>query len=406
MGANNQPIFVGLDIGTSTARCVILSNDNAEGRPSVIGYGSAPNLGMRRGSVVHADDVAEAVVAAVSAAERVSGVRVTSATVNINGKDVAGSDSKGVIAVSGNGRIITDQDRARVEDAAIVVKLPPNREIVQVFAKDYAIDGQSGIKDPVGMSGVRLEVSTQLITASTPSIKNLDLVLEKSQIRPRHHTVSGLAAAEVCMSRQQKEAGTLVIDIGAGTTNLAILEDGEVQHVAVIPIGGSHLTNDLAIGLKTDLDVAEQIKLKYATVDESVKGSVKVKNGHDQLEFSLSEIAMITNARMEELFEFVDKELARVHKARKLPGGVVLSGGGSKVAGLVDFVKDQLNLPARLGSAQAFGGLGEAVSDSAFFTATGLALLDMMLPRAEVDMTAGIGDKLFGVFDNIKNRFR
>jgi cell division protein FtsA len=257
--------FIGLDVGTSYVRCVIgMFDPNGSNAPSIIGHGKAQNQGMRRGAVVHVDDVADAIVRAVTEAERISGVPIKKATVNVNGAQVEGINSQGVIAISAANREITAEDRLRVEEAATIVNLPPNREIVQFFAKNYSLDGQRNIKDPVGMNGVRLEVDAHIVTAASPSLRNLDSALEKAEVAPAHHTVASLAAAEAVLTRQQKEAGTAVIDIGAGTTNLIVFEDGEVQHVAIIPMGGQHITNDLAIGLKTDLDVAEAVKVGHA----------------------------------------------------------------------------------------------------------------------------------------------
>ena len=228
------PHFVGLDVGTSTVRCVVGMLDNSDSvAPSIIGYGTAVNNGMRKGVVVHIEDVAQAVVQAITEAERISGIRLNDATVSVNGSHIVGMNSRGVIAISGANREISLDDRLRVEEAATIVQLPPNRDIIQVFAKNYRLDGQDNIKDPVGMHGVRLEVDTHIVTASTPSLKTLDSALEKAGIRPTHHTVSSLAAAEAVLNRQQKESGTVLLDIGAGTTNLVVVEDGEVQHVAV-----------------------------------------------------------------------------------------------------------------------------------------------------------------------------
>src|SRR3990167_2213413 len=321
--------FVGIDIGTSMVRCIIgmLDENNENEKPSIIGHGSAVNNGMRKGVVTHIDDVSEAIQQAISEAERVSGVRVNSATVNINGAHVLGTNSKGVIAISGINREITTEDRQRVEESATIVKLPPNREIIQVFAKNYRLDGQDNIKDPVGMQGVRLEVDTHIVTVATPSLRNLDLVLEKAHIHPTHHTVSSLAAAEAVLTRQQKEAGTVLLDIGAGTTNLMVIEDAEIQHVAVIPMGGIHITNDLAIGLKTDLDVAEEVKLKHANLSAAARTtSVNVTLNDERYNFPTDDIQMIVEARAEELFEYVDKELKRVQRSRKLPGGALFVG--------------------------------------------------------------------------------
>ncbi len=371
--------YVGLDIGTSSVRCVIGVRNSETGAISVVGHGSSPNKGMRKGVIMHIDDTVDAVVQALSEAERIAGVRVNSATVNINGVHVVGMGSKGVIAVSGANREITADDRDRVEEAAAIVKLPANREIIQVFARNYRLDGQDNIKDPVGMHGVRLEVDCHIITAATPNVHNLDLVLEKSQVGVRHRTTSGLAAAEAVLDRNQKEAGAAVIDIGAGTTNIAVIEDGEIQHVAVIPIGSMHITNDLAIGLKTDLEVAEQVKLKNVKLGDDTDKTYRIIVDGNGYTFEQRETNMIAEARVEELFEFVDKELARIHRSRKLPGGVVLVGGGSALPGLAEFAREKLQLPARLGSIKGLDGLVDTVNDPSFATATGLMMLDVLL---------------------------
>lgn len=371
--------YVGLDIGTSTVRCVVGTRDaNDPAVISVIGHGSAPNMGMRKGVVMHIDDVADAVVHAVTEAERISGVRINQATVNINGSHVAGLNSRGVIAISAPNREISVEDRERVEEAATIVQLPPNREITQVFAKNYRLDGQDNIKDPVGMRGVRLEVDCHIVTAASPNVRNLDLALEKAQVRPLHHTVSSLAAAEAVLDRKQKEAGTALLDIGAGTTNMVVIEDGEVQHVAVIPMGGIHITNDLAIGLKTDLDVAEAVKVKHAHLGEVKDKQVKLSLNSVAYEFDSEEIAMIVEARVDELLEYIDKELSRIRRSRKLPGGIVLVGGVAALPGLAEFTKEKLQLPARIGKVRNLVGLVDTVDKPAFATAAGLMLLDAL----------------------------
>lgn len=400
--------FIGLDIGTSTVRCVIGMLEET-GKLSVIGHGSAANIGMRKGAIVHIDDVIESVVQAVTEAERLSGIQVHRATVNINGSHVVGMNSKGVIAISTANREITHEDRLRVEEAATIVKLPPNREIIQVFAKNYRLDGQDNIKDPVGMRGVRLEVDTHIVTAATPNMRSLDIVLEKAHVQASHHTVSSLAAAEAVLNRQQKEAGTILLDIGAGTTNLAVIEDGEVQHVAVIPIGGIHITNDLAIGLKTDLDVAEAVKLQFASLGKSKKSVAKVHvNGKDYT-FDNEEVQMIAEARVEDLLEYVDKELKKIQRSQKLPGGVVITGGTAKLPGLADFTKEKLQLAARIGKLQVVAGLVENVEDPSYFTAVGLMTLDMLLqPMGEGHQQIGNQSSaaVMGFLDGIMRRIK
>ena len=401
--------YIGLDIGTSAVRCVVgMVDPNNPGTLSIVGHGSAPNLGMRKGVVVHIEDAAEAIAGAITEAERLCGIRINGATVNINGTHVTGINSKGVIAISAANREITQEDRMRVEEAATIVKLPPNREIIQVFAKNYRLDGQENIKDPVGMHGVRLEVDTHIVTVAMPSLRNLDMALEKAQVTPHNHTLSSLAAAEAVMERHQKEAGTVLLDIGAGTTNLVVLEDGEVQHVAVLPIGGSHITNDLAIGLKTDLEVAEAVKIKYAALHtEAPNREVRVKLEDQEHLFSSEEINMITEARVEELLEYADKELARIHRARKLPGGVVLVGGTAKMPGIAALAKEKLQLAARVGKLHGVSGLIDTVADPAFATATGLMMLDMLLlPEVNTSHGGQTSARALKVVDNLWRKFK
>jgi len=408
-GSSAPTPYVGLDIGTSTVRCVIGVVDAANpNKLSIVGHGSAANLGMRKGVVVHVDDASDAIAQAITEAERLSGIRVQGATVNINGTHVSGLNSKGVIAISAANREITSDDRLRVEEAATIVQLPSNREIIQVFAQNYRLDGQENIKDPVGMHGVRLEVDTHIVTAATPSLRNLDMAMDKAQISPHNHTLSGLAASEAVLQRQQKEAGTVLLDIGASTTNLAVLEDGEVQHVAVLPMGGQHITNDLAIGLRTELDIAEAVKIQHAgLMKASGKRDIRLKMRGQEHIFKAEDIAMITEARVEELFEFVNKELARIHKEHKLPGGVVLVGGTAKLPGIAEFAKQQLQLASRVGKLQPLSGLVDTVTDPAYCTAVGLMLLDMLL-LPEVAPVRGnpATDRTLHFVDSLLRRFR
>lgn len=408
-GSSASSTYIGLDVGTSVVRCVVgMLDPNSPGKVSVLGHGSAPNVGMRKGVVVHVDDAAEAIVQAITEAERLSGIRINGATVNVNGAHVNGINSKGVIAISAANREITPEDRFRVEEAATIVKLPPNREIIQVFAKNYRLDGQDNIKDPVGMHGVRLEVDTHIVSAATPNLRNLDMALEKAQVAPHNHTLSSLAAAEAVLTRQQKEAGTVLVDIGAGTTNLVVLEDGEVQHVAVLPIGGAHITNDLAIGLKTDLDIAEAVKIRHATLQpKNTTPNLRIKVNNQEHIFKSEDIAMITEARVDELFEYVNKELSRIHRAHKLPGGVVLVGGTAKLPGMAEFAKDKMQLAARIGSLQSVSGLVDTVADPTYASAVGLMLLDMFLQPESTPVNGGqAGARAINFVDNLWRKFK
>lgn len=412
MNGSKPSYFFGLDIGTSMVRCVIGTLDltSEDPRVSVVAHGSAPNLGMRKGHVIHVDDVVGSINQAVSEAERISGVAMRQATVNVNGSHIQGLDSKGVIAISTANKEITPEDKMRAEDAATIMQIPANREIIQVFPKNYRVDGHDSIKDPTGMQGVRLEVDTHIITVASPNIRSLDTVLERARIQASHHTVSGLAAAEAVLNRKQKEAGTLVLDIGAGTTNMAIIEDGEVQHVAVIPLGGINITNDLAIGLKTDLEIAEAVKLKHAALADATKdGKVSVEYERRNHVFNASEVNMIIDARVDELLEFVDKELKKIHKSRKLPGGVVIVGGTAKIPGIANFTKEKLQLAARLGALHNIEGLTDDVKGPDYVTAVGLMQLDMLFAEQMMDSAAArkiTGDSLLGNIGGLLKRFK
>lgn len=402
--------FVGLDIGTSTVRCVVGIIDQQDNtKISVIGHGSSPNLGMRKGVVAHIDDVTEAVVNAINQAEQLSGMQINQATVNVNGLHISGINSRGVVAISTANKEITEADRQRVEEAAAIIKLPPNREIIQIFAKNYRIDGQDNIKDPVGMQGIRLEVDTHIVTALVSNLKNLDVVLDKAKVKLNRYTISSIAGAEAVLTRQQKESGTLLLDIGASTTNLAIVEDSEIQYVGVIPVGSMYLTNDLAIGLKTDLDIAEAVKVQHAGLGDQAKiGTVSVNVQKKNYSFDASDVAMITEARLEELLELVDKELKKIHKSQKLPGGVVIIGGMAKLPGIADFVKEKLQLAARVGKLQPIGGLIDTVNDPRFATAVGLMLLDMLLlPNSQISNNSGSGNtNVFGVLGGVWHKIK
>lgn len=401
--------YIGLDIGSNEVKCVVGTLDSEEeNHLSIIGHGSSINTGMRKGVIVRVADVADAVIQAVTEAERLSGFSINRATVNVNGAQVIGMNSRGVIAISTANREITSDDRLRVEEAATIVKLPSNREIIQVFAKNYKLDGQSGIKDPLGMHGVRLEVDTHIVTASTPTLRNLDLVLEKSNIYANHHTVSSLAAAEAVLTKQQKDSGTVLIDIGAGTTNVVVLEEGEVCHVAVIPMGGINITNDLAIGLKTDLDIAEEVKVQHGALNKkNTKAPVSLLINKTRHEFNGEDVAMIIEARVDEILDYVDKELKKIQKSRKLPGGVVLVGGSANIVGLDDFARDKLQLAARIGKIRDISGLLDTVQDPKYASAVGLMMLDLYLGDINHEQHNGSSNsKFFGFVEGLVSKIR
>jgi cell division protein FtsA len=371
---------VGIDVGTTTVRCVIGHIDGNTGTPNIIGVASAANNGMRKGVVVNIVNTAQAIDRALEEAERMSGHQVDEATSNIDGAHITAMSSKGVVAVGAQDHEITQEDLARCEEAATVVQLPANREILQVTPRSYQLDGQENIKDPLGMHGVRLEIDAHVITALTPHVKNLLKSIEMTETAVHRLVVSGLAAARAAVTTQQMENGVAVVDLGGATTNVAVYEEGDLQHVAVLPIGSVNITNDLAIGLRTDLDVAEIIKLKYASaIGQSGKGKpkeIELTHGQEKLSFKTKDIDMIVEARLDEIFELIDKEFKQIDRSGRLPGGVALTGGGANLRHIDEYAKEKLRLPVRVAQLSGFTGISDKASKPEFATALGLMLLD------------------------------
>lgn len=380
IGMQKAPYFIGIDIGTSKVRCAIgmPENENPDKPVSIIGLGSAVNNGMRKGCVSHPQDVARAIVEAVAEAERTAGIKVDSATININGASVNAQNSRGLISSNSQDKTITAEDLLRVDDQSTLINLPSNRDIVQYFAKEYKVDGQGGIKDPVGMSGIRLEVESLVVTAGLPCIKGLEEAMNDAQIDISSRTVSGVASAEVSLERRQKESGTAIIDIGAGTTNIAIIEDGEIVSIDVLPIGGMNITHDLAIGLKADLDFAEKVKKKIASLKESAGESKILRVSHEGKthEIDTARIYDIIVPRFDEIFEEIDKVFAKSGKSKSLPGGVVIVGGVANTPGLADFALQKLQLHTRIGNIKGVGGLADTINQAEYSTVVGLMLAD------------------------------
>lgn len=371
---------VGIDIGTTFIRCVIGHVDGTGHSASIVGVGSAPNNGMRKGVVVNIVSVAHAIDRALDDAERMSGHQVERASISINGPHIMAMSSKGVVAVNAQNPEITEEDLLRVQDAAQVVQLPANREILQVTPRSYQLDGQENIKDPIGMTGVRLEVDAHVITALSPHLKNVVKSLEMTQTEASHIMVAGLAAAKAVLTPQQMENGVAVVDIGGTTTSIAVYEEGDLQHIAVLPMGSVNITNDLAIGLRTDLDIAEQIKLQHASAvpeGKEAPKTIEYKHGDATHEFATKDIAMIVEARLDEIFELVDKEFASIDRSGKLPGGIVLTGGGANLRHIAQYAKQKLRLPVRVAQPTGFSGMNDRIAKPEFATALGLMLKDV-----------------------------
>jgi len=416
---NESKYAVGIDIGTDTVKVVVghaeLTAENvAKGASmTIIGVGTEKNSGMRKGVVVNLDKTAEAVDRALEAAERMSGYNIDRAAVSINGSHIVGLASKGVIAVAGGGTI-GHEELARVEEAATVVQLPANREILDVTPRSYKLDSQDNIRDPFGMTGVRLEVDAYMITALAPHLKNVEKVLEMTELQPSRIVAAGMAAARVGLPDQLRENGVVLVDIGATTTNIAVFEEGDIIHAAVLPIGANNITNDLAIGLKTDLDVAEKVKLQHAVAAPELRrggeSRITVKVHDREMTFDTEMIDDVVEARLAEIFELVNKELKKVHRAANLPGGAVLTGGGAKLRGIADYAREILSMNAVVAKIDGFDGMSEQVNDPSFATALGLMKIDLDLANMGVGggtkngWFANAGAKVGGLFAKFKKK--
>lgn len=369
---------VGIDVGTKNVRCVVGYIDGAGSVPKVVGVGVAPNSGMRKGVVTNLTGPAAAIDKALESAEGVSGHQINAATLSINGSHLISTKADGMITVGMTNNEVTPDDVVRLEEVATTGKVPQNREILEIVAHSYRLDGQDNIKDPVGMSGSRLEITANVISGLVPHITNLQKSAELAKVEAMSVVPSVLAAAQAVLTESQRENGVAILDIGGSTTGVAVFEEGDLQYLSVIQLGGQHVTNDLAIGLKTDPEIAESVKLSHAQLGSSGAGEVETKHEKKTYIFQRQEIDEIVEARYEEIFEAVSKELKKAGRAGKLPSGVVLVGGGAKVKGIIEFAKSQLNVAARVGEPTGYSGMTDEVKGPEFSAAVGLMLNDAM----------------------------
>lgn len=369
---------VGIDVGTKNVRCVVGYIDGAGSVPKVVGVGVAPNSGMRKGVVTNLTGPAAAIDKALESAEGMSGHQINAAALSINGSHLISTKADGMITVGMANNEVTPDDVLRLEEVATTGKVPQNREILEIVAHSYRLDGQDNIKDPVGMSGSRLEITANVISGLVPHITNLQKSAELAKVEAVSVVPSVLAAAQAVLTESQRENGVAILDIGGSTTGVAVFEEGDLQYLSVIQLGGQHVTNDLAIGLKTDPEIAESVKLSHAQLGSSGTGEVETKHEKKTSIFQQQEIDEIVEARYEEIFEAVSKELKKAGRAGKLPSGVVLVGGGAKVKGIVEFAKSQLNVAARVGEPTGYSGMTDEVKGPEFSAAVGLMLNDAM----------------------------
>lgn len=373
-----QTVLVAIDVGT-TKVCVLIGEVSRSGGLDVIGIGQAPSDGLRKGVVIDIDRTVQSVTSAVEAAERLSGFKVRSAFVGISGNHISSQNSRGMVAVSGHNRDVAREDTVRAIDAARAVAIPNTREILHVIPRGYVVDGQEGVRDPIGMSAVRLEVETHIVTASQSGVQNLTKCVQRAGVEIDELVLAPLATAEAVLANEDRELGVALLDIGGDTTDLAIFHDGSIAHAATIPMGGKSITSDLGIVLRVTPEVAENLKLKYGSalpVEVDPDEVVQITSIGEEVAHGVTRrtVAQIIEARLNELFEAVQQEIAAAGQLNRLQAGLVLTGGGSMLNGINRAARDQLGMSARVVGPQNLGGLTDQVSTPQYAAASGLLL--------------------------------
>lgn len=372
-------IITGLDVGSTTVRVVVGQKNENDLKVHILGIAESPSEGISKGVINSIEDAVSSISSCLEKAERMTGIPIEHAFVGISGSHIISQDSHGVIAVAKADGEIKEDDVERAIEAAQTVATPPNYEILHVIPRSFTVDSQRGIKDPLGMTGIRLEVDAQIILGLSSQIKNLTKCIYRTSVDIDDLVLGVLAASEAILTKRQKELGVAIVNIGGSTTSLLVLEEGDVIHTAVLPLGSGHITNDIAIGLRTSIDVAEKVKLEFGS---SLPGEIHKREEIDLSEVSSQEtervsrkhVAEIIEARLEEIFDLVEKELKKINRSGLLPAGIVLTGGGAKLPGIVETAKATFKLPSQIGYPLEVVTAIDKINDPTFTTAIGLVL--------------------------------
>lgn len=372
----SESIVAGLDVGT-TKVCAIIGEVNAEGMVDIIGVGSAPSRGLRRGVVVNIDHTVASIRKAVEDAELMAGCQADTVYAGISGGHIKGINSHGVIAIKN--REVTEVDVARVIDAARAVAIPQDREVIHILPQEFMVDDQEGIKEPIGMAGVRLEARVHIITGAVSAAQNIVRCAHRSGLKVHDMVLQQMAAAEAVLSPDEKELGVALVDIGGGTTDIAVFAEGSIQHTSVISVGGEQLTNDIAVGLRTPMVEAERIKKGFgcalgSMVDKDETVTVPGVGGRQPRTLSRSVLADITEPRLEEIFGLVRRELERHNLLQSVASGMVLTGGSVAIEGVCELAEQIFDMPVRLGYPIGISGLVDVVNSPIYATGVGLVL--------------------------------
>jgi cell division protein FtsA len=390
------PIIVAIDAGT-TKICTLVAQEKSPGNFHILGVGIEASRGIKKGVVVDLGAASQAVARSIDKAERTSGYEIASALVSLAGSQISSANSRGVVGVTG--RVIDPDDIARAIDAARAVAIPHNREIIHVIQRGFDVDGQESIRNPLGMHGYRLEVETHIITAASASVENLRQCVGASGVEVSQFVLNPLASAEVVLNDTERQMGVVVVDIGGGTTDLAIYIDGDVWHTAVLGVGGNHITSDIAHGLRLPMDQAEEIKLLHGHALQAEIGAQEFFNVHpfgepQSVQINRQELALIIEARVEEIFAMVLQEIKRSGYDGLLPAGVVLTGGTAELPGIKSAATHVLGIPVRIARPDNLSGMVDKLDSTAFSTAAGLlrwsTLMSEFIPQTKPRRTSEV----------------
>jgi cell division protein FtsA len=408
-----QDVVVGLDLGT-TKVCTIIGELDDEGQVHIIGVGTTQSTGLKKGSVVNIEQTINSIKKSIQDAERMAGVEVSSVFAGVAGGHIKGLNSRGVIAVSRRDKEITEEDRERVIEAAQAIAIPLDREIIHVIPQEYIVDDQDGIKNPVGMSGVRLEAEVHVVTGAVTSVQNIVRSVERAGVSVNDIVLQPLASAEAILSADEKELGVVLIDIGGGTTDIAVFINGSLWHTGIITLGGALVTSDVAVGLRTPNTEAESIKTRFgsaytAMVKEEEEITVPGVGGRPDRRMPRRVLSEIIEARMEEIFELVSAELKKHGFEDRIPAGAVITGGSSLMEGTAELAEKILQLPVRIGSPKRVGGLTDVVSNPMYSTAVGLVLMGLKShsgPSSAAGKKSAAGKQGTGILQDILGRMK
>jgi len=375
--SSKKDFIVGLDIGTTKICCVVGEVTDAGGGSNIdiVGIGTAPSTGLRKGVVINIDSTVESISKAIEEAELMAGVEISTVYTGIAGGHIKSFNSTGIVAIKD--REVSEQDVQRVIDAAKAVAIPLDREVIHIIPQEYTINGQDGIRDPIGMSGVRLESKVHIVTGAVSSAQNIIKCANKAGLNVAEICLEPIASAEAVLSSDEKELGVVLVDIGGGTSDIAIFKDGAIVYTGVLAIGGNHVTNDIAVGLRTPQAEAEMIKIKHGcAMSQLVKSDETIEvpgvGGRKARVLSRKLLAEIIEPRVEEIFSLIHQEVAKSGYLEAMTGGVVITGGATLLEGMPELAEFIFEMPVKRGYPQNIGGLRDVVNSPKFATAVGL----------------------------------